>query len=140
MTKHKWHKEIKAWADGEEIEWRYTEGEFRYWQTSSNPSWDAGCTEYRIKPQPKQTEALKMAIDLLESLKTGRENFQQSSIHIVCNECEKALEQLAQEPVMNVTLSCGCKSSELGFPSEWDSETKECEPCTNYGMYGRKFK
>lgn len=35
---------------------------------------------------------------------------------------------------MNVTLSCGCKSDQLGFPSEWDGETRECEPCTNYGM------
>lgn len=44
-------------------------------------------------------EALKMAIELLESLKTGGENFQQSSIHIVCSICEKALaEQPTQEP------------------------------------------
>jgi uncharacterized protein YacL (UPF0231 family) len=36
-------------------------------------------------------EALKMAIDLLESMKTGAETFQQSSIHIVCAACEEAL-------------------------------------------------
>jgi hypothetical protein len=48
-------------------------------------------------------EALKMAIDLLESMKTGAETFQQSSIHIVCSICEEALEAeqifQAQEPV-----------------------------------------
>jgi len=36
-------------------------------------------------------EALQMAIDLLESMKTGAETFQQSSIHIVCAACEEAL-------------------------------------------------
>ena len=30
-------------------------------------------------------------------------------------------------------LSCGCKSEFMGFPSEWDGETRECEPCVNYG-------
>ena len=40
-------------------------------------------------------EALKMAIDLLETLKTGKENPTQSNIHIVCNICEEALEQPA---------------------------------------------
>lgn len=44
----------------------------------------------------------------------------------------------AQEPVKNVTLSCGCKSHYLGFPSEWDGETKECQPCTNYGVLCEK--
>lgn len=49
---HKWHKEIKAWADGAEIECRYPNG--------CNPNWHkiSGCIEwsdkdvieYRIKP------------------------------------------------------------------------------------------
>jgi hypothetical protein len=51
---------------------------------------------------------------------------------------KEALEQPAQKPVKNVTLSCGCKSHYLGFPSEWDGETKECQPCTNYGVLCEK--
>lgn len=36
-------------------------------------------------------EALEMTINLLESLKTGAENFTQSNIHIACEACEEAL-------------------------------------------------
>ena len=36
-------------------------------------------------------EALKMAINLLETLKNGKENFEQSNIHIVCDCCNLAL-------------------------------------------------
>ena len=54
MQKHKWHKEIKAWADGAEIESR--EGNSGWWVTN-NPRWYEE-TEYRIKPQPKQPQYL----------------------------------------------------------------------------------
>jgi hypothetical protein len=36
-------------------------------------------------------EALIMAINLLETLKNGKENFEQSNIHIVCDCCNLAL-------------------------------------------------
>lgn len=54
MKKHKWHKEIKAWADGAEIEERWIsknteEDEWREAQT--NPAWDCDGLEFRIKPQ-----------------------------------------------------------------------------------------
>lgn len=56
MKQHKWHKEIKAWADGAEIEERWIsqnteEDEWRETQTS--PMWDCDGLEFRIKPQPK---------------------------------------------------------------------------------------
>ena len=35
-------------------------------------------------------------------------------------------------------LTCGCKSEFMGFPSEWDGETRECEPCVNYGSLCEK--
>ena len=55
MEQHKWHKEIKAWADGAEIQCR------RYcideeWN-DTNPVWD-DLYEYRIKPQPKEPQYL----------------------------------------------------------------------------------
>lgn len=56
MTKHKWHKEIKAWADGAEIEMRYkgTDGKWSQWMKAhtenSAPDWDSEIEEYRIKP------------------------------------------------------------------------------------------
>jgi hypothetical protein len=57
MTKmskqHKWHKEIKAWADGAEIE-LYRAGE---WVDCDVPVW-GNQSEYRIKPQPKEPQYL----------------------------------------------------------------------------------
>jgi len=53
MTKpHKWHKEIKAWADGAEIE--YWNDERETWSSifvGSQPRWYED-VKYRIKPQP----------------------------------------------------------------------------------------
>jgi hypothetical protein len=60
MKQHKWAKEIKAWADGAEIEaryekangwtdWKLEEGGFIFYQKGA---------EYRIKPQPKEPQYL----------------------------------------------------------------------------------
>lgn len=48
---HKWHKEIKAWADGVEIEMFYRQ--YDGWSVIKNPTWLDDC-EYRIKPQQKK--------------------------------------------------------------------------------------
>jgi hypothetical protein len=55
MAQHKWHKEIKAWADGAEIE-RYVET-FDEWIDDYSPIWYIE-TQYRIKPQPKKPQYL----------------------------------------------------------------------------------
>jgi hypothetical protein len=50
MKPHKWAKEIKAWADGAEIEkWMLNDT----WQTETRPDWYDHAV-YRIKPQPKE--------------------------------------------------------------------------------------
>lgn len=54
MKQHKWHKEIKAWADGAEIEYRNIGFEDWASLTNTSPSWEAD--EYRIKPQPKEPQ------------------------------------------------------------------------------------
>ena len=53
MTKHKWHKEIKAWADGAEIEYYAHDT----WEYIDRPQWHLDY-EYRIKPQPKEPKYL----------------------------------------------------------------------------------
>ena len=63
MSKHKWHKEIKAWADGAEIESRFYDKQAAGWtewnemesliKFSEDDWW-----EYRIKPQPKEPQYL----------------------------------------------------------------------------------
>jgi hypothetical protein len=40
MPQHKWHKEIKAWADGAEIEYAYfRKGDKPEWRTAVTPWW-----------------------------------------------------------------------------------------------------
>jgi hypothetical protein len=56
--KHKWHKEICAWANGAEIEWANAFEPIGYWQKCVKPDWDNEHIEYRIKPQPKEPQYL----------------------------------------------------------------------------------
>jgi hypothetical protein len=76
MKPHKWAKEIKAWADGAEIE--CFQGNSGWWVTN-NPRWDED-TEYRIKPQPKEPQYLYVYSrehsfpDIIISQFTGYEN------------------------------------------------------------------
>ena len=52
--KHKWHKEIKAWADGAEIEY-FDELGIRWLDVLDMPRWNSS-SEFRIKPQPKEPQ------------------------------------------------------------------------------------
>ena len=57
--KHKWHEEIKAWADGAEIEYKNSfDPTISGWQTVANPDWVGLEFKFRIKPQPKQPKYL----------------------------------------------------------------------------------
>ena len=64
MKQHKWHKEIKAWADGAEIEFRYKD---RYlgdeWELVEVLNDFGEEFEYRIKPQPKEPQYLYVYLD-----------------------------------------------------------------------------
>jgi hypothetical protein len=57
---HKWHKEIKAWADGAEIEMWYPQ--YDGWGDCLNPMFDIN-HKYRIKPQPKEPQYLYVWLD-----------------------------------------------------------------------------
>jgi hypothetical protein len=56
MKPHKWAKEIKAWADGAEIESKVINTGM--WVTVDDPYWYVRDYEYRIKPQPKEPQYL----------------------------------------------------------------------------------
>ena len=56
MNQHKWHKEIKAWADGAEIEY-FDELLIRWLDVLDMPRWNSS-SEYRIKPQLKKPQDL----------------------------------------------------------------------------------
>jgi hypothetical protein len=65
MTQHKWHKEIKAWADGAEIEQRHNDHTDNQWDDFDS-DWGDGASkwEFRIKPQPKEPQYLYVYEDL----------------------------------------------------------------------------
>jgi len=56
MKQHKWHKQIKAWADGSEIQYRIKDGNWHDVRDDP-PEWNE-YSEYRIKPQPKEPQYL----------------------------------------------------------------------------------
>ena len=65
---HKWHKEIKAWADGAEIEYRIRKPNEPWsdWDLVIEPTWHLNTwqeIEYRIKPQPKDPQYLYVYVD-----------------------------------------------------------------------------
>lgn len=58
--RHKWYREICAWADGEEIEW--WNDVHQRWETEREPMWSV-LNKYRIKPQPKEPQYLYVYLD-----------------------------------------------------------------------------
>lgn len=57
MTQHKWHNEIKAWADGLQIEYFSEDYGWQYVEDGKTPTWDI-LTDYRISPEPKEKKYL----------------------------------------------------------------------------------
>ncbi len=83
MAQHKWHKEIKAWADGAEIQFRHMS--CACWDDCSDkgPLWDKD-TYYRVKPsEPRLTRigeienpalcwnAIELTPEVIEALKVA---------------------------------------------------------------------
>ena len=60
MKQHKWAKEIKAWADGAEIEYRAKlfNNIWGGWVDDDKPDWNNENYEFRIKSQPKEPQYL----------------------------------------------------------------------------------
>lgn len=61
MRPHKYAELIKAWADGNLIEYRYDES--YPWSTTTNPNWDY-VGEFRIKPEPKPDVVITYTVEL----------------------------------------------------------------------------
>ena len=59
---HKWAKEIKAWADGAEIEVKVSGIDRWSNVTAIHPQWHED-NEYRVKPQPKEPQYLYVFFD-----------------------------------------------------------------------------
>jgi hypothetical protein len=70
MAQHKWHKEIKAWADGAEIEGQTNHPDYsKKWITYKDPSWNSEIKmKFRIKQQPKEPQYLYVYFTGLEEV------------------------------------------------------------------------
>jgi len=70
MAQHKWAKEIKAWADGAEIEQIYTYANLNFdsWEQVHSPCWHEDDAKFRIKPQPKEPQYLYVYFTGLEEV------------------------------------------------------------------------
>jgi len=73
MKQHKWHKEIKAWADGVEIESLYLD-RIEWQKESGYPNWNDEDFKFRIKPQPKEPQYLYAYLQSDGNYKFGRFN------------------------------------------------------------------
>jgi len=65
MKPHKWAKEIKAWADGAEIEFRVVNnkvGISTEWFGATTPEWNNDDLLFRIKPKPKEPQYLYLFV------------------------------------------------------------------------------
>ena len=58
MAQHKWHKEIKAWADGKTIQARWNDKmsnvKHDWHDCDGLIDWDLPASDFRIKPQPSK--------------------------------------------------------------------------------------
>jgi hypothetical protein len=61
MKQHKWHKEIKAWADGAEIEVKHNSNSD--WELDNAPFWWVEDYQFRIKLQHKKSQYLYVYLD-----------------------------------------------------------------------------
>jgi hypothetical protein len=92
MAQHKWHKEIKAWADGALIEKRKESSE---WLIAVCPRWEIHeDIEYRIKPQPKEPDF--DATEYQRALKKSAQKFKEKIERTYAEVLDKAINELAQ--------------------------------------------
>ena len=107
MKQHKWHKEIKAWADGAEIEWRTNNGSMHTeWRdVGVKPSWEVVIAEFRIKPQPVEPnfDATAYQKALKESGKKFKDKIEKAFAQILDNEINNLL-QPQGDITMNVKM------------------------------------
>ncbi len=69
MKQHKWHKEIKAWADGVEIEYAVANSlNYEWHPLDSVNRFEHRNTNFRIKQQPKEPQYLYVYEDSFYSV------------------------------------------------------------------------
>ena len=70
---HKWHKEIKAWADGKTIQARWNDKmsnvKHDWHDCDGLIDWDLPASDFRIKPQPEEPQYLYVLKNNLEVIR-----------------------------------------------------------------------
>jgi hypothetical protein len=117
MKPHKWHKEIKAWADGAEIEWRTNNGSMHTeWKEAGEiPNWHIVIAEFRIKPQPKEPDF--DATEYQRALKKSAQKFKEKIEKTYAEVLDKAINELA-EPKEAPCLDVSVFNSELHITAD----------------------
>ena len=94
MAQHKWHKEIKAWADGVEIE---TQNSRDTWLDVKHPAWLEQCN-YRIKPQLKDSDYISIAKEHYANLRKYEKKLWEEVCVKVMNDFMDGIKPQPKEP------------------------------------------
>ena len=100
--RHKWYKEICAWADGAEIEYKSKLSVTFGWYDDNDPDWNDENYEFRIKPQPKEDWVMicKKCGDELGIVYEPKEEIGDAEIKQMLNDIEyyqKRVEELEEQ-------------------------------------------
>lgn len=107
---HKWANEIKAWADGAEIETKMSNG---CWTLCETPYWNEG-SQYRVKPErTKDRELFGQAVAFTHILDGEVRNF-----------------GWLQRPEDNIKCTFDGETLELKSVELVDKSTRQGETCT----------
>lgn len=111
---HKWHKEIKAWADGAEIECKHKTFNGANWEDVKDPMW-LDDVEYRIKPQPKSDTSISVLerdYNFMRDLAIGTEEL----LNKTTKELNEVKEMLAQRNLELLEAQDKLIKKELSIP------------------------
>ncbi len=81
MKPHKWAKEIKAWADGADIEFNLG-NDWHKWSYGFEPLWDMDDYKFRIKPQPKEPQYLYVYKSIPDNYGNGTTEVKISTVKV----------------------------------------------------------
>ncbi|CAB4133202.1 hypothetical protein UFOVP250_64 [uncultured Caudovirales phage] len=101
MKPHKWAKEIKAWADGAEIEFRFKDHlgqSWSDWLPATKPNFDAENAQYRIKPQPKDSDYINIAKEHYANLRKYEKKLWEEVCVKVMNDFMDGIKPQPKEP------------------------------------------
>lgn len=84
---HKHAAEIKAWADGAEVEFKNQRGKWEGYPIGDYPSWSDDL-EYRIKPEPEYPKSSLTADEITNFIIANNGDMKELADFIVARHCQ----------------------------------------------------